>query len=207
MLFLGLAASPAASASSHDEGHLRGDSHAWVGDIRWEQREVTTGITLRTGVLSNPSSRPFWTVTIDATAVSSITGQPAKATLGSAEWASRVVNKLGAAGFPAHADTISWPRYTDTPSGPEGVRVRTGDYPSQAAAQQAATTLQGFGFATATVEWTGYDHDTVVDGEQIHEAIIDPSRYAERWWSPTMVRSHNVKRRPLSLLPRMPAWP
>src|SRR5262249_7250074 len=99
--------------------------------------------------------------------------QPANAELGTSDWAAATASKLQADGYTPMVTTVDWPDYTDVPHGLMGVRVRTGDFPSQAAAQAAATTLKGLGFTTAAVEWTGYDADQAAAGEQIHEAIID----------------------------------
>lgn len=143
------------------------------GGLRWTTQAVAPGVVVRTGVLSRATA-PYWTVTIDAPATNDLTGQPAVAELGTAQWAQGTVDQLAAAGYPARQDVIDWPDYTDTPHGVEGVRVRTGSYPAQADAQAAATRLRSAGFPTATAEWTGYDVDQPVDGEQVHVAIIDP---------------------------------
>ncbi len=132
---------------------------------------------MRNGAVADSASSPFWTVTIDATTTSSITRLPANAELGTPAWADRTAAELAAAGYEPRRDTIDWPGYTDTPHGVEGIRLRTGHFPTQAAAQDVATALHGAGFPTATVEWTGYDHDTAPDAEQFHEVIIDPHRY------------------------------
>jgi hypothetical protein len=158
---------PSAPASAAPAG-------GWIGQIRWTSQQVAPGVTVRAGVLANAAAAPHWTVTIDATTTSSITGQPANVELGTPAWAAATAAQLTSAGYPSQVTEVPWPDYSDTSGGLEGVRVRTGAYPTQAAAQAAAATLQGLGFATATVEWTGYDSDQATDGEQIHEAIIDP---------------------------------
>jgi exopolysaccharide biosynthesis protein len=99
--------------------------------------------------------------------------RPASAELGNQDWAAKTARQL-ADGYTPQLTDVRWPDYSDTPHGLEGVRVRTSDYPTQAAAQAAVTTLQGLGFPTATAEWTGYDADQQPDAQQIHEAIIDP---------------------------------
>jgi exopolysaccharide biosynthesis protein len=172
-----LAVTPFASASPATTGESTGDG--WIGQVAWTSRQIAPGVTVRDGMLSDPAAKPYWTVTIDATTTSSITGQTADTELGTSGWAAATASKLRADGYTPVVTTVDWPDYSDTPHGDtphgvEGMRVRTGDFPGQAAAQVVATALQGLGFSTATVEWTGYDSDQAADGEQIHEAIIDP---------------------------------
>jgi hypothetical protein len=162
-----------AGAAPADDGGLSAGGGQWSQRINWTSQQVAPGLTVRTGVLVGGSA-PYWTVTIGAPTTSSLTGKPATAELGTASWAATVADQLTLDGYSPRQDRIPWPEYTDTPRGLEGVRVRTGDYSTQAAAQAAAATLHGLGFATATAEWTGYDHDTTPDAERIHEAIIDP---------------------------------
>lgn len=163
---LAVTASGPASATTTASG--------WIGQIQWSATQVAPGVTVRHGALASPGVTPHWTVTIDSTTTSSITGQPANAELGSPSWAAATASMLTTDGYTPQVYDVPWPDYSDTPRGLQGVRVRTGSYPTQAAAQAAATTLQSLGFTTATVEWTGYDSDEPMDGEQIHEAIIDP---------------------------------
>src|SRR5262249_27112006 len=54
----------------------------WIGQVAWTSQQVAPGVTVRAGVLANAAAAPHWTVTIDATTTSSITGQPANAELG-----------------------------------------------------------------------------------------------------------------------------
>jgi exopolysaccharide biosynthesis protein len=148
----------------------------WIQQVQWTSQQVAPGVIVRTGVLANPAAAPHWTVTIDATTTSSITGTTANEEVGTSAWATATASQLTAAGYPPQLTSVDWPGYSDAPHGLEGVRVRTGSYPTQAAAQAAATTLHGLGFPSATAEWTGYDSDQPTDGEQIHEAIIDPGK-------------------------------
>lgn len=148
----------------------------WIGQVQWTSQQVAPGVTVRNGVLANPTAAPHWTVTIDATTTSSITGATAHEELGTPAWAAATAGKLTADGYTPQVIDVDWPGYTDAPHGLEGVRVRTGSYPTQAAAQASVTALRGLGFSTATAEWTGYDSDQVMDGQQIHEAIIDPHK-------------------------------
>jgi len=147
----------------------------WIRNVQWTSQPVAPGVTVRHGVLSAQTA-PRWTVTIDGTTTSSITGQPADTEVGTRAWANQTASQLKADGYAPQLTDVNWPDYSDTPHGLEGVRVRTGNFSTQAEAQSLATTLQGKGFSTATAEWTGYDSDTSPDGEQIHEAIIDPRR-------------------------------
>jgi hypothetical protein len=58
-----------------------------------------------------------------------------------------------------------------------GVRVRVGDFASQADANAVATTLTSDGFAPL-VEWSGFDPQPGPDAELLHVAIVDPRRFA-----------------------------
>lgn len=169
---LGAMAVPAYAAG----GHPAAPPTSWTRSIAWSSTSPAAGVTLRTGVLST-SSAPFWTVTIDATVTSSITGNPANTEVGTTQWADDTAAKLRAAGFTPRLDRLAWPDFADTPHGLQGVRVRTGHYATQAEANAAVAQLRGLGFTTAAAEWTGYDGDTAPDGEQIHVAVIDPARY------------------------------
>ncbi|MBO0841676.1 MAG: phosphodiester glycosidase family protein [Nocardioides sp.] len=160
-------------------GAARADEDApasWTQQISWSSSTPAGGVTLRTGVLASTSA-PFWTVTVPHSVTSSITGQPANAEVGPREWASQTAAALRTAGYEPRLDDVAWPRFSDTPHGLEGVRVRVGHYATQADATTAATTLKASGFPTATAEWTGYDADTPADGEQVHVAVIDPGTY------------------------------
>jgi exopolysaccharide biosynthesis protein len=136
------------------------------------------GVAVYAGTLANRSAAPDWAVTIFAPAISSLTGQATSSELGDRQWAQQTADRLRAVGATPEVEALDWPAgYTDTPHGIQGWRVRAGHYPSQAQAQSAATALQGEGFPTATVQWTGYDADTATDAEQVHVAVIDPSRF------------------------------
>ncbi|HEY3715588.1 MAG TPA: phosphodiester glycosidase family protein [Jatrophihabitantaceae bacterium] len=159
-----VAAAPARAAALRTSG--------W----QWTAQSIAPGVTVKVGVLA-AASAPFWTVTIDAPATSSLTGQPTVAELGTQQWAQDTAVRLRAAGYLPRVDVVDWPSFTDTPQGVEGFRVRTGVYGSQADALAAVGTLKAAGFTTAAAEWTGYDADQAPDAEQVHVAIIDPSRF------------------------------
>lgn len=53
------------------------------------------------------------------------------------------------AGYAPNVTAVDWPAYAGGPRGLEGYRVRTGDFPTHAAAATLATTLKGLGFTTA----------------------------------------------------------
>lgn len=149
----------------------------WTDQIRWTSTSLADGVTLRTGVLDEAASAPFWTVTVQHPVTSSITGRPAAAGVGPRAWAQETADQLRAAGYEPRLDDIPWPDYSDTPSGLQGVRVRTGEYATQAEAGAAVTSLKAHGFTTAVASWTGYDVDTPADAEQIHVAVIDQRTY------------------------------
>ena len=150
----------------------------WDGSgLRWTTEQVAPGVSVRTGTLVEPTAHPFWTVTIDAPATNSLTGQPTTAELGTAQWASDTASKLAAAGYAPRQDVIPWPAFADTPHGVEGVRVRTGSYSTKADALTAVAALNAAGFSTAAAEWTGYDADQSLDAQSVHVAVIDPRAF------------------------------
>ena len=59
-----------------------------------------------------------------------------------------------------------------------GVRVRVGDYSTQADANTAAAQVKADGFAPL-VEWTGFD-PTTPDAELVHVAIVNPTTFDGR---------------------------
>lgn len=163
-----------ASASALRAGRGHDGADAWIRQIQWTSQHLAPGVTVRSGHFADPGAKLYWTVTIDATATSSITGLTANAELGSKSWAAATASGLQAAGYAPNVTAIDWPAYAGGPRGIEGYRVRTGDFPTQAAAATLATTLKGVGFTTAAAEWTGYDAGQSPDEELIHEAIVDP---------------------------------
>lgn len=166
VLALGLLLPATAHASPAPPG-----TSSWISSVRWTSEQVAPGVTVRNGVLAQQVT-PYWTVTVEDEVTSSFTGQPAPAEVGPPSWADQTVSRLAADGYHAQTYAMPWPSdYTDVPHGLEGIRVRVGDYSTQAQAQTTATALQALGF-TVTVEWTGYDADTTMDAEQFHEAII-----------------------------------
>jgi hypothetical protein len=108
-----------------------GDSAAFVHAIRWSATSPTTGVTLLSGVYSDPIAAPFWTVTIQAPAQSPFGAGAEVAEAGSFAWASGAEASLEADGFDPSATVLPWPRYVDDPRGVMGVRVRVGDFATQ----------------------------------------------------------------------------
>lgn len=143
---------------------------------QWTSDSVAPGVTVEVGVLQ-AATAPFWTVTIDAPATNSLTGQPTVAELGTQQWAQDTADRLRAAGDEPRVDAVDWPAFADTPQGVEGFRVRTGAYATQADALAAVATLKAAGFSTAAAEWTGYDADQAPDAQRVHVAIIDPRTF------------------------------
>ncbi len=167
---LGLAVPAATASPAPGAGPMAAQTH-------WTTQTLAPGLQIRTGTLTNSATgAPSWTVTVQAPVTAAYTGAPAWAEVGSTSWASQTVAQLRTAGFAAEQTRIAWPRYTDTPHGLMGVRVRVGAYPTQQAAQDAATQITAAGFHTAA-EWTGYDADQPADVENIHVAVIDPDTF------------------------------
>src|SRR5689334_7157034 len=149
----------------------------WDGaGLQWASQAVAPGVTVEVGTLAG-STAPYWTVTIDAPATNSLTGQPTVAELGPQQWAQETAARLSSAGHQPRVDAVDWPAFADTPHGVEGYRVRTGQYGTSADAQAAVATLKAAGFATAAAEWTGYDADQSPDAQNVHVAVIDPRRF------------------------------
>lgn len=152
---------------------------------QWTTRTLAPGVQVRSGTLTDPTAAPAWTVTVQAPVTARYTGAQAWAEVGDTAWAAQSADRLRALGFSPDEDRIPWPRYSDTPHGLLGVRLRVGSYPDQAAAQTVASQISGAGFHTA-VEWTGYDADRSADVENVHVAVIDP-----RAFDGTVVGTHD----------------
>jgi hypothetical protein len=177
---VGLSGAAAAHARPHSGSPSApgaGDSTAFVKQIRWSSTSSVRGVTLLTGVYSDPSATPFWTVTVQAPAQSPFGGAAEEAEAGSFAWASATEASLRAGGFAPSTTVLPWPSYADDPRGVMGVRVRVGDFATQADANAEAATLTADGFAPL-VEWTGFDPQPGPAAELLHVAIVDPSRFA-----------------------------
>jgi exopolysaccharide biosynthesis protein len=142
----------------------------------WTTQTVAPGVQIRTGTLTDGAAAPRWAVTVQAPVTAAFTGAPAWAEVGSPAWAATTAERVRVAGFTPQTAEIRWPRYTDTPHGLMGVRLRAGAYPTRQAAQEAAARLTAAGLHTA-VEWTGYDADQPADIEHVHVAVIDPRSF------------------------------
>ena len=153
-----------------------GDLTAFVHQIRWSSTSPASGMRLLSGVYSDPSAAPFWTVTIQAPTQSPFGAGAEQAEAGSFPWASSTEASLKADGFDPSATVLSWPHYADDPRGVMGVRVRVGEFATQSAANGEAATLTSDGFAPL-VEWTGFDPQPGPDAELLHVAIVDPWRF------------------------------
>jgi hypothetical protein len=148
-------------------------AHAsFVRDIDWTSSSPAPGVQLLAGTFSDSAVHPSWTVTIEAPTHSPFDGSPELAEAGSAAWADQTVSALSAKGFSGREDTLPWPDYVDDPRGLIGVRVRVGEFPTQAAAAAEAGSLATAGFSPL-VEWEGFDPTPNPDAELLHAAIID----------------------------------
>ena len=173
----------AAAAQAHGPGRRvaavqqSSDSTAFVHQIHWNSSSPARGVTLLSGVYSDPNAKPFWTVTIQAPVRSPFDGSAEVAEAGSFAWAKGTEESLTADGFQPSATVLPWPLYTDDPRGAMGVRVRVGQFSTQADANTLATTLTADGF-DPLVEWTGFDPQPGPDAELLHVAIVDPHGFA-----------------------------
>jgi len=156
-----------------------GDPTGFVHEIQWSSSSPAPGVTLLSGVYSDPSAQPYWTVTIQAPVPSPFGGSVEEAEVGSAAWAQQTEASLTAHGFNPVATVLPWPRYADDPRGVMGVRVRVGQFATEAEAATEAATLTADGFEPL-VEWTGFDPQPGPDAELLHVAIVDPRRFAGR---------------------------
>jgi hypothetical protein len=147
--------------------------------VQWTASSPAPGLQVLDGSVSDPSVHPQWTITIQAPTVSPFDGSAENAEAGSPAWARQTEASLGTDGFTPHATTLPWPDYLGDPPGVMGVRVRVGEYPTQAAAVSQAAALTADGYAPL-VEWEGYDAQQPPDAELLHAVIVDPWRFAGR---------------------------
>jgi hypothetical protein len=178
-LAIALAGAAAAQAHAHRVfGSFGGDADAaWVHQIQWTASSPVPGVTLLSGSFTDVSSHPYWTDTIQAPTASPFDGSAELAEAGSFKWAQQTEATLQADGLQATATVLPWPQYADDPRGAMGVRLRVGDFSTQAAATTEAATLTADGFAPL-VEWTGFDPQPDPDAELLHVAVVDPFRFA-----------------------------
>jgi hypothetical protein len=183
---LAMALGGAATAQAHPRhlgavpGWSGGDADAaWVQQIQWTTSAPVPGVTLLSGSFTDPDSQPYWTDTLQAPTTSPFDGSSEVAEAGTFMWARQTEAALQADGRQATVTVLPWPQYADDPRGVMGVRVRVGDFPTQAAATAEAATLTADGFAPL-VEWTGFDPQPDPDAELLHAAVVDPSRFAGR---------------------------
>ncbi|MDQ2761430.1 MAG: phosphodiester glycosidase family protein [Actinomycetota bacterium] len=146
-------------------------------EVQWSSSSPVPGVTLLSGVYSDPSANPYWTVTIQAPVESPFVESTEEAEAGSFGWARQTEASLTADGFDPSATLLRWPRYADDPHGVMGMRVRVGQFATQADANTEAAALTGDGFEPL-VEWTGFDPKPGPDAELLHVAIVDPWRFA-----------------------------
>jgi hypothetical protein len=155
------------------------DSTAFISQITWTSTSPVPGVTLLSGTYTNPSAHPYWTITIQAPTTSPFNGTSEEAEAGTVAWARTTEASLVADGFSPSAAELPWPAYTDDPRGVMGVRVRVGQFATEAAASTVASELTADGFAPE-VEWSGFDPAPAPDAELVHVAIIDPRKFDGR---------------------------
>lgn len=155
----------------------RSDEARFVHEIRWMSSSPAPGVELLSGEFHDPNVLPNWTVTIQAPTVSPFDGSVEYKEVGDSAWARRTEASLSSGGFSARADTLRWPRYLDDPRGVMGVRVRVGQFQTQAAAASEATALTAAGF-NPLVEWEGFDPQQTPDAELLHAVIVDPRAFS-----------------------------
>ena len=164
------------------------DSTAFISHIAWTSSSPVRGVTLLSGKYTDPAAHPYWTITIQAPARSPFDGTGEQAEAGGVAWARSTEAALVADGFSPSAAELPWPVYTDDPHGVMGVRVRVGQFATQADASPVASELTADGFAPE-VEWTGFDPAPAPDAELVHVAVIDPRKFNGRvfaWHGPAI---------------------
>jgi hypothetical protein len=179
---LATALAGAATAEAHgarEPARAAGGETSWVHQITWTSTSPAPGVKLLSGSFVDPDSQPDWTITLQAPTASPFGGSAELAEAGTPAWAQSTEAALQADGFTPSQTILPWPAYADDPTGTMGVRVRVGDFATQAAATTAATTLTADGFAPL-VEWTGFDPAPDPDAELLHVAVVDPHRFAGR---------------------------
>ncbi|GGY97450.1 phosphodiester glycosidase family protein [Streptomyces poonensis] len=144
-----------------------------AGAPSWTTRTIAPGVQVRSATIVNSAAKPSWTITVQAPATGHLSGAATWAAVGSQDWADTTRKQLLAGGFEPRVETVRWPRYTDTPRGTMGVRVRIGSYATQAEARTAAQAVTAAGFRTA-VDWTGYDAEQPADRQNVHVTVVDP---------------------------------
>jgi Phosphodiester glycosidase len=155
------------------------DSTAFVSHISWTSTSPVPGVTLLSGTYTDPLVHPYWTITIQAPTTSPFNGTSEEAEAGGLSWARTTEAALVADGFSPSAADLPWPAYTGDPQGVMGVRVRVGQFATEAAADTVASELTADGFAPL-VEWSGFDPTPAPDAELVHVAIIDPRKFDGR---------------------------
>ncbi|MFB7289937.1 phosphodiester glycosidase family protein [Actinacidiphila glaucinigra] len=143
---------------------------------RWTVRTLAPGVEVRTGVITNAGAHHSWTVAVSARATGRVTGAKTWAAVGSRDWAGTTARDLRTAGFRPRVETVLWPRYSDTPQGEMGRRVRVGSYGTEAAAARAAARVRAAGFHADTT-WTGYDVEEPADRQNVHVVVVDPRKF------------------------------
>lgn len=156
-----------------------GDSTAFISHISWTSTSPVPGVTLLSGTYTDPDAHPYWTVTIEAPTTNPFNGTSEEAEAGGPSWARSTEAALVADGFSPSAAELPWPAYTGDPHGVMGVRVRVGQFATEAAAEAVASQLSTDGFAPL-VQWTGFDPTQTPDAELVHVAIIDPKTFNGR---------------------------
>jgi hypothetical protein len=155
------------------------DSTAFIARIAWTSTSPVRGVTLLSGTYTDPAAHPYWTITIQAPVKSPFDGSSEEAEAGTPAWARSTEAALVTDGFSPSAADLPWPAYTGDPHGVMGVRVRVGQFATQAAAGPVASGLTADGFAPE-VEWTGFDPAPAPDAELVHAAVIDPRQFSGR---------------------------
>jgi hypothetical protein len=176
---LGLGTAAPARAQAFPIAPPVADSTAFISHISWTSTSPVPGVTLLSGTYTNPLAHPYWTITIQAPATSPFNGASEEAEAGGLSWARSTEAALVADGFSPSAAELPWPAYTDDPHGVMGVRVRVGQFATEAAADTVASQLTADGFAPE-VEWSGFDPSPAPDAELVHVAIIDPRKFDGR---------------------------
>lgn len=170
---LGIAAVLAVAVPSLSPTAAEADPAIPAATKQWSTETLAPGVQVPTGTIRHADVTPTWTVAVQSSGVSRLTGAATWSEVGTQGWADTAAQKLRDAGFQPRVESVRWPDYSDIPHGVMGLRVQVGSFSTQAAARSAAAAITSAGFHTS-VTWTGYDIQQPADRENIHVAVIDP---------------------------------
>ncbi|MFF8618924.1 SPOR domain-containing protein [Streptomyces sp. NPDC015350] len=155
-------------------------THASKASAEWSTRTPAPGVTVRSGVIRTAATHS-WAVTIQVPSVLRLTTNDPDAPsvwsdVSNRAWAEATAETLRKEGHQPRVEEVKWPRYTDTPGGTMGYRVRVGSFTTQDAAKSTRSAINELGLHT-TLSWTGYDSQTPADRQNVNVTMVDPKQF------------------------------